>query len=152
MWHLKVQPPRSPDLSPLIFLYVTFKGAVPTFAGPQSFNFFCVGHLNPVVCSASIENDETHNNTFLCWSNNSQPPGDLWQYATVRDGTCVCVHMEESLRVVLWIVILKHWDLSSCSTENVSCKRITSLLSIYVTQLNFWRRNYFFFNFSTSCI
>ena len=56
----------------------SFRGTDPTFARPQSLDFYVWGHLKSLVHSASITNKETlHQRIYLCLSNHSQLPGTL---------------------------------------------------------------------------
>jgi hypothetical protein len=85
----EVQPPCSPDLSPLAF--------------------HLRGHLKtPRLFSSNWEWKDA-SSVFLSHSNHSQPPWDLWKGATVRDYTCPYVH---------WLRCRTFWALVNCDLIN----------------------------------
>ena len=81
-----------------------FLGTAPTFALPQAFRFSSVGTLkNPSVFSWKCK-WRHFTNAFLCLSNHSQPPRDLWKGGIVHDEMCPCVHGGGHFGHLLWTV------------------------------------------------
>jgi hypothetical protein len=57
-------------------------------------DFYVFGHLtDPTVCSCHFKLRDLSPTHFLCESNHSQPPCDLWNVVIVRDNKYPCMHV-----------------------------------------------------------